>query len=683
MLKKSILAVALCATLLSAQKVDNITINGTKNADKIKNFITLKEGEDYSISKVEASKQIISQALSSQGFKDSVVTSSVTNTANGAKVTFDVKEGEKITIQKINFVGNNSVDSSILKSNLVNREVESFGWFPGRNSGDADMLQMKYDKMRVREEYLKRGYLDAKVSDPQVDIDPETHAATVTYNVSEGPVYNVSSVGLSLGAPEGVDETEIKNSLKITAGQPFNVVHLRSDMSMISDKIGEKGYAYVKVAPDVQKAGSGQVAIVYRAMPGQKVKIGNISVKGNSKTKESVVRRYMYEAPGDLYNSTDIKDSKKALLRTGFFDKVKIDKKQSTSSDVVDLDIDVKEAKTGSVTAGGSYSSTDGFAINLGLKDRNAFGTGIEMGTDLVYGKSNKSASIHFNNPRIFDSKNSFGGSLFYTKRSIKDYEDGPEGDRYEGLSTKGGSLSIGRELARDWKASIGMSYTNVKYDNINTNYIDYHAEDPALRDYTKKSLLGSLTYNSTNRYYNPDEGIYARLNLEHAGGCSDSDAECVKFTSVDFKFAAYYGFKESYDHDLILRYKLKAGNISHKDNKLVPVAERYTLGGYARGVRGFRSGTIDPGYGGYKMAVTSLEANVPTYITKEMRLTFFYDYGAIGIDSISEIKKQSAGAQIEWRSPMGPVSFIFAKPINEDKDDETSVFEFGMSTNF
>ncbi len=682
MLKKSILAVALCATLLSAQKVESITINGTDSADKIKDFLTLKEGGEYSIDKVEASKQIIIQALSSKGLKDSVVTSSVTNTANGTTVTFDVKEGQKITIQKINFIGNSNVDSSILKSNLVNREAEAFGWFPGRNSGDADMLQMKYDKMRVREEYLKRGYLDAKVSDPQVDIDPETHAATVTYTVSEGLRYNVSSVGLSLGAPDGVDESELKNKLKLLANEPFNVLHLRSDMSMIKDAIGEHGYAYVKVAPDVQKSGPQEVAVVYRAMPGQKVKIGNISVKGNIKTKENVARRYLYQAPGDLYNSVEIRDGKKALLRTGFFEKVKINQKQTTS-DTVDLEIDVTEAKTASLRGGGSYSSVDGFALTLGLSDKNAFGTGIEMGTSLSYGKSNKSASLNFNDPMLFDSKYSLGGSLFYTKKNISDYTDGVDGDRYEGLTSRGGHISIGRELARNWHASLGVSYTKVNYDNINTGYKDYHAEDPALRDYEKKSIIGSLTYNNTNRYYNPDEGIYAKLNLEYAGGCSESDAECVKFTSADFKFAAYYGLKEDYDYDLIMRYKFKAGYISHTDNKLVPVAERYTLGGHSRGVRGFRPGTIDPSYGGFKMAVTSIEANVPTYVTKDMRLTFFYDYGMLGVDSFNEVKRQSVGAQIEWKSPMGPVSFIFAKPINKEDGDETSVFEFGMSSSF
>jgi len=682
MFKKSILAVALCATLLHAQKVESVTINGTKDVDKIKKFIDIQRGDEFSAQKVEAAKQIIVQALSSKGFNDSVVTSSVKNRTDGAAITFDVTEGEKITLRKINFVGNSALSSSILKSNMSNHELESFGWFPGRNSGEADMVQLKYDSQRIREEYLKRGYLDAKVSEPSVDIDQANHSAVATFNITEGLPYTVSSVGISLGGPQGVDEQAVKSELQLTAGEKFNVKYLRSDMKMITDKIGEHGYAYVKVRPDVQKAGAQQVAVVYQALPGAQVKIGNISVKGNNKTKERVVRRYMYEAPGDMYNSTDIKDSKKALMRTGFFDKVKIVKKQ-TGGDAVDLEVDVDEAKTGAFTAGGGYSSRDGFSLNFGVSDKNFVGSGIEVGTDLVYGKDNKSINLHFTDPRIFDTKNSLSGSVFYRDKYIRDYRDGEDGDRYEGLKSRGGYLSLGRELARNWHGSLGVSYTKVDYQNINTNYREFRVDDPALRDYVKKSLLASLKYNSTNRYYNPSEGMYAKLNLEYAGGCSNTDSECVKFTRGDFRFAAFYGLEDKYDKDVIFRYKFKAGQISHDDKKLVPVAERYTLGGSSRGIRGFRPGTIDPDYGGFKMAVNSIEVNIPSYVTEAMRFTAFYDYGMVGIDNFDEVKKQSAGVQIEWRSPMGPVEFIFAKPIDKMEEDEESVFEFGMTTSF
>ena len=242
--------------------------------------------------------------------------------------------------------------------------------------------------------------------------------------------------------------------------------------------------------------------------------------------------------------------------------------------------------------------------------------------------------------------------------------------------------------------ASLGYSYSDVDYHDyhpiVNTQLDPYES-------YKKSSILGSFTFDNTDDYYVPREGIYSKLSLEYAGVGGDAE-----FWRADFKFAAYYGMEEMIDYDLIWRYKLHAGYIN--DGGYTPIAEMYTLGGSRDGVRGYAPGSISPRYyetdnnnveheyiaGGDQIFVNSIEASIPlTYITTGMRLTGFVDYGMIrntiykNVDDDVWITRAYTGAQIEWKSPFGPINLVFAYPINKKSGDDTSVFEFTMGSKF
>jgi len=375
-------------------------------------------------------------------------------------------------------------------------------------------------------------------------------------------------------------------------------------------------------------------------------------------------------APGDQFNLTDLKDSKDELQRTGYFDSAEIVPKR-VGGDAVDLDVRVKEAQTGSITAGLSYGSYDGFGINASISDKNLFGTGIGYSLQLERTKKSHNYAISLTDPRVFDSLYSLSVGVFHQKYEFIDYTK----------KEKGAYVSVGRKLTRTISASVGFVYSDVKYSDYKKYSGDYES-------YKKTALTASVTFDNTDDYLTPRKGYYADLNLEYAFGNKKTHANYLK---SELKFAAYYSMKDMLDYDLILRYKLRAGYISSKGR--VPRAERLFLGGSSWGVRGFSPASIapvekpsdptSPRLGGYKSLVNTVEASIPLSFAKNMRLTAFVDYGMIGRTSLGDIKRGSFGAQIEWRSPFGPVNLIFAKPINKKAGDRTSSFEFTIGSKF
>lgn len=671
MLKKITLVSVVAASALFAAlpnlsgKITDISSSGI-SAEKITAATGVSEGDSYSIGKLQAAQRKLQEGLKQAGYVDAKVSVDAKQDGDGVKVSFKVDKGEPIKIKKVTFVGNKKLSSDILESKITNKVGGMFSWLTG--SGQAQPTQLEYDQMRVRDEYLKRGYLDVVVDKPLMKTDFASKTAEVTFNIrNEGEPYTVSNV--TLAAAPGVDLTDAAKHFKLKSGKVFNVDNLRADLNMLIEKSANEGYAFANAQPQFRKNGNHTISVRYVVQPGQKIRIHDVKISGNTKTKDHVVRRYVYLAPGDQFNLTDLKESRDELKRTGFFDSVNIVPKR-IGSNSVDLDVNVKEAHTGSISAGLSYGSYDGLGINGSLADRNVMGLGIGYNIQLEKTKKSHNYALSLTDPRVFDSLYSASVGLYHQSYEFIDYTK----------KEKGAYISIGRKLTRHLSASIGYTYSNVNYADYSVYNVDYES-------YKKSALTGSLTFDNTDDYLVPRRGFYANLNLEYAGLGGSAQERYANYFKSEFKFAAYYGMEDSLGYDLILRYKLRAGYMS--DKGLAPRAERLFLGGSSWGVRGFSPASISPynangdRIGGFKSMVNTVEASIPVGFVQHMRLTAFADYGMIGQDSLSEISRSSVGAQIEWRSPFGPVNLIFAKPLNTKTGDRTSKFEFTIGGKF
>ena len=493
------------------------------------------------------------------------------------------------------------------------------------------------------------------------------------------------------------------NNLKLRSGKLFNIKKMRLDMKYLKEKVGNLGYAYAKINPNFHKdQKTGIVDLQYQIMAGQKVRINDVLISGNDVTKDRVIRRYIYLAPGDLYNYTDLKDSKSALGRTGYFEKVDIIPER-ISEDKVNLLVKVKEAQTGSISAGGGYGSYQGFMINASVSNKNLFGTGLSGSLGVDWSQISRSANISLTNPRVWDSEYSMSFSLFTQYYEYIDYTT----DR------TGGSVMLGRRFMRHLYASVGASYIDNSSDiNPDSNFDENAIERLLYVDqYTKTSGSLGINFDNTDNYYVPREGFIAGLNVEFSSYDGDLTPVDELFynsyanvTKLYARFGAFYGMEDLIDYDLIMRVKARGTWLEHGENEKVPTAERLYMGGVGS-VRGYSPYSISPyisyidpntglavenRFGGDKRGSATIEASIPLSEAAKMRLTFFGDIGYITADKVkggtfvkNNLNRSSIGAQIEWQSPFGAINLVYGYALDDVPSDEKAPFEFSMGTKF
>ncbi len=663
--------------------ISKLEMNGYSSDDEEEGLfieIGLKKGDLYDLEKVEKAKKKLIKKIESEGYYDTVVEVTAEPKEDSIALIFDVNKGEKIYIKHLDFVGAKKIDKDELENALSNQEEDILGWLPGLHSGVAHMDQLEYDAYRAKDVYMKNGYLDATVSEPLMRVDGGSYLADLTYQIHEGDQYRVKSVEI-LGLVDGVNEEEIHDELRLLKGKVFNIEKLRKDISYIQEQVANLGYAYARVRPNFKKNQDGTVDIQYLVQPGNKVWINDVIISGNYTTKDRVIRRDVFLAPGDMFSLSELKESKSALGRRGFFEKVDIEQQRVDASHM-NLLVKVKETATGSIQAGGGYGSYQGAMLNASLSDRNIFGSGINAGISVDYSKISLNYSLSINNPRIWDSEYSFGMSVYKSEYEYTTYTH----------DTFGAGANVGKQFTHNLYGYLGYNYSdnqidvNETYDNTGQFHTVFDSEDLS---YSKSTFSVGLTYDSTDDYFVPRRGMILGGSVAYSGVGGTE-----QFIATSAKFGLYKGLEDYIDYDLILRYKVRANMLTDEGHISGP--EKLFLGGVSS-VRGYEPYSIAPAIdsvdengtmirtyiGGMKSLVNTVEASIPLSEAAKMRLALFFDYGMIGEDRFDEIKKSGYGLSLEWFSPMGPINLIFSRARNPDDMDRTSSFEFTMGRKF
>ncbi|MDR3177869.1 MAG: outer membrane protein assembly factor BamA [Campylobacteraceae bacterium] len=648
-------------------KVDFVGI-GENDKDSINSFTNVKKGEIYDQTKIEFAKEQLKKFYELKGFFDTVVDVETTSlNEKSLEVKFLINRGENIIIRELEIYGAKELKYGDFEPHISNKEREFMGWMWGRNDGKINLFELEADSAKIRDIYYKYGYLDANISSPYLRVSFDNYNAKLQYKVEEGQKYRVGNITVDI--PSGfIDVDKTRKSFVLQSKDTFNVVKLRRDAKYIEDAIADSGYAYAKVYPDVKKDEQNHIVdIIYTVVPGDKVYIRDVRIMGNSMTIDRVIRRDVFLAPRDLYNRTDLAEARNALRRTGYFEDVTI-KEERVSKDEIDLIVEVKERQTGAIGGGIGYGSSDGFLINAYVSEANVLGSGVSASVNVERSDKELSGSVSATNPRIFDSVYSLGGSVY---RRDYDYYD------YDELST-GFYVTLGRKLGR--YVSVAARYTFEQSELSDLTESLKYDRSGLLEESIKSSITPSISYNDTDDYYLPRRGIAASTSLEFAG--VGGDQEFLKSTT---RFAAFYGLEDAIGYDLILRYKAQFGWI--QENGYLPYNERLYLGGVSS-LRGFESNSVAPKnvngslIGGKISFLNSIEASFPLVDRIKMRGSLFFDYGMIGRDYLGN-RRASAGFSVEWMSPMGPIQFVFARPIKREDGDRTSSFEFTMGRQF
>ena len=662
--------------------ISKLDMNGYSSADEQEALfaeIGLRKGDLYDATKIKRAKKNLIKKIEAEGYYDTVIEINVEPKDESIALTFDVNKGEKIYIENINFSGADNIDTDDLETALANQEEDFIGWLPGLHSGVAHMDQLAYDGFRAKDVYMQHGYLDATVSDPIMRVDSGSYKADLTYQISEGNQYRINSIKIN-GAVDGLDLEDIRSEFKAIKGKIFNINKLRKDMAYLKEQVANLGYANARVNPNFHKNKNNQtVDVQYTIIAGQKVTINDVIISGNHTTRDRVIRRDVYLAPGDQFSLTDLKDSKNALGRRGYFEKVDIEQERVDETHT-NLLVKVKETATGSIQAGGGYGSFQGPMVSASLSDRNIMGSGINSAISFDFSKISMNYSLSFNNPRVWDSEYSLGANVYRSEYEYLTYKQ----------KSIGAGVNLGRQITRNLYGSLGYSYsendTDVDENATAQTYSIFAQED---LNYAKSTFSVGLNYDSTDDFYIPREGIILGGSLGYSGVGGDE-----KFLEASAKFGAYYGLEDIIDYDLILRYKMRATVL--QDRGHIDIPEKLFMGGIGS-VRGFEPYSIAPSedsvdingtatrkyLGGMKSVVNTVEASIPLSKAAKMRLAFFYDYGMMGEDKIDEITKEGYGVALEWFSPMGPINLVFAKARHPEKLDRTSSFEFTMGRKF
>ncbi|EAJ7676214.1 outer membrane protein assembly factor BamA [Campylobacter jejuni] len=652
--------------------IAKVSITGIASNDRkqVESILGIKRGTLLDKGSIKEAIERIKAYYEAKSYFDTIVEykkKTLENT-DGLELEFIVNRGENIIIDNVHLSGAKKFSYSDIEPAVINKEKEFMGWMWGRNDGKLKVFELSNDSSRIADEYMKKGYLDVQVSSPYLKTYTDTYQANLTYFIKEGKPYKIKSISIENPLFDDKQNAQTVKDLRSSAGKTINIEDIRKDVKTIETQSADLGYAFVEVYPDIQKNDQTQEAtVVFKVIPHDKVYIRNVIISGNSRTVDRVIRRELYITEGNLYNRTDLSESKNALKRTSYFDDVNI-KEEKVDDTHIDLIVDVKEASTGAISGGIGYGSSDGILLNASLSDTNIFGSGIKSSVSVDKSDDTLSGRISLVNPRVLDSQYSLGGTLY-----SNDYE-------WDNYSEKnyGFDITVGRQFARYYNVS--LTY-NLEQSNI------YHLSPTLLRTgyelgkSIKSSITPAITFNNTDDYYLPRSGIIASTSLEYAGLGGDQE-----FISSSSKFNFYQGLQDYIGYDLIYRYKASFYKVW--DEGYLPINQRIYLGGI-RSIRGFESRTVSPKnqwgdeVGGTIAFANSVELSFPLIDRIKLRGSVFFDYGMIGRKNLDEIKRMSTGIGIEWITPIGPLQLVFAKPLNDKKGDDTNSFEFNLGTRF
>lgn len=664
--------------------ISKIELKGFKDNDEEaqKGLLQIDKGALYDEKRIEGAKKRIIEALNQEGKIDSVVEVETTKLDNGSlSVKFIANEGEEIIITELKYNGVLGLNPDEFDTIIANKERDFMGWMWGRNDGKMKIAELQYDPLRIHDYYMQFGYLNAKVDAPFVAVDFNRYEAKMAYNIFEGDVFRVSDIVIFQDTAV-IEDQALLDVIALERNKPFNIKTFRDDADRIKTKIADLGYAFVQVQPDLrQDKETKTVEVIYRIVPGKKVHIGNVIIAGNNRTLDRVVRRELFLAPGDLYSLTNLKDSRNALGRTGYFETNTIEEKR-IDDETMDIVVQAKEAPTGNIQLGGGYGSFGGLLLSAAVSDRNIFGSGITLGLNLEKSQRTSSYAFNISNPRLNDSD--FSGN-FSINNSSTQY------DTYTATS-RGLSVGVGHRFSRYWSGYTGYNYSQNSYSNLSDANLTAE-QQRFYESYAKSSVMASASYDSTDDYYVAREGMTFSQSFEKSG--LGGDADFLKSRST---FGVYRGLQKLTDFDLILRYKARYNYVT--SSGFLPINERFYMGGIGS-VRGYRSYSLSPTLkdangaalldssgqeqrtGGEQTFSNSFEMSFPLVPQARMRATAFVDYGMIGNNSPTDIKRGGYGVSLEWFSPVGPLQLVFSNPIADKPGDDVVHFEFTIGQRF
>lgn len=651
--------------------------------------IGISEGLIFDKSDLDRAKQEIKRQYLSTGKYGATVKTVVSPLErNRVAVRFEIEEGAVAKIRDINIVGNKAFTIDDLRTEFL---LTTPNWMSWWNKDDQYSKQkLTADLETLKSFYLNQGYLEFAIDSTQVSISPDKQDIYITVNVTEGEKYTISEA--KLAGDLQLPEAELQELIQLKEGDTFNRQLVTETSKAISDRLANEGYAFANVnaIPEINKEAR-TAAFTFFVDPGRRVYVRRINLTGNTKTKDSALRREMRQLESSWYAGDKIKRSKERLDRTQFFDNVDIETPAVPgSTDQVDLNISVAEKSTGSVQFGAGLSSNDGVVLGFNISQQNFLGTGNRVSAQLNTSKTNTIYSLSYTDPYFTPDGISRGFDVYR-----RDVDTGTSTTSQIGTyssSSYGLGVRFGFPLTEKSSFSLGLSGDITKIDlesDSPKQYLDFCGNSSGC-DANSVQVKAGWTYDSRDNLLFPNRGTLQRLRGEV--GVPGLDLEYYK---IEYQHA---WFKDVFK-DVVFMLNGELGYADSYGDGEYPFFKNFFAGG-VNSVRGFENGTlgprdIDPAtnedffVGGTTRIVGNAEVFVPLPLIKDssqFRLSAFFDAGRVYGDeesiSLGELR-YSTGLGLSWFSPFGPLKLVLAKPLNEEDGDETQTLQFQFGQQF
>ena len=674
----------LIVTLEERPAIASIEFSGMKEfeKDKVKQGLRdvgFQEGRIFDRSLLDQAEQELKRQYLTRGLYGVEITTTVTPLErNRVAINFSLNEGDVARIKRINIVGNLEFPEDELLSVVQLRTPGLFTAFTKSDQYSRQKLQADLESLRSF--YLNRGYLEFNIESTQVSITPDRRDIYITVNVSEGQKYEVADI--NLGVELLVSETELRPLITIKSGETFSREKLTESTKAITERLGRDGYAFANVNanPDIDKE-KRKVSFTFLIDPGRRVYVRRINVVGNTRTRDEVIRREMRQLEGSFFDGQKLQLSKQRIDKTNYFAEVELETPAVPgATDQVDVTVRVKEKPTGAILLGVGFSSVDRLIIQASIQQSNFFGTGNTMGLQVATGTVNKVASFSFTDPYYTVDGVSRGFDVYR-----RDVDGNSLGVNY-GTSTSGGGVRFGVPFTEYETVFFGLGAENVRL-SLNSNsplrYLQFQNQFGSTYD----ALIATAGWvrDTRDSAIWPTKGHVVRANLEV--GTPLAELEYWKYT---YTHQYFYPYTQALT--LVLTGELDSGN--GYGGKPMPFFKNYYSGGMGS-VRGYQTASLGPRdidgayLGGNRKVNTSMEMLFPVpgmTLDRSMRLGAFIDAGQIfGADERMNLAqlRASAGMSFAWNSPVGPMKFSIARPLNDKAGDNIQQFQFALGQVF
>ncbi len=649
----------------------------------LKDVIKVKQWAILDLNQVKADVALIQKHYEEKGFYLAKVSYEVKPGKPGeVELTYKINDYEKVQIKKITFLNNRVFSDRQLKS--VFQETREGGFFSFvSGSGNFKDTSFKQDLQRLTYWYLDHGYVKFRYENPVVTVSDDKKWLYLSIYVDEGEQYTMGTT--DFGGDLLFTKDELAQELTLNTEDTFSISARNADILKLTEKYQDLGYAFVNVVPKMtMHDGPKTVDIEYDFEKGSLAYFGEITVVGNTKTHDKVIRRELKIHEGELYSGSRLRQSRENVERLGYFAPGEVIFNSQTPKgrlDIVNIEITVKERSTGTITLGAGYGSIQKFFFTTQISEINLFGKGQTISLTAQYSanQQSKSFNLGFTDPYAFDTRWSAGFDLYSITLPIP--------NKY--LTRKlGFDIRLGHPLAE-------YIYGFITYKNESLHISEIAAGVDNASVEADRGVLSSVEFSAVrdlrNNRFETTSGNYQRAATEFAG--LSGDKKFVKWSLNNRFYTKVVG-------DLVFKNSTETGRIMPLAGRPVPPSEKFYLGG-PNNMKGYDLFLLGPtrrilidnqGFtaleplGGTFQAFSLFELEFPLIREAGIKFVTFFDAGNSweSVPGLNELViRTDVGLGLRWFSPIGPLRFEWGFPLARKPDESNTVFNFFIGPPF